>query len=70
MNHMLGYNISNACRKRRISIAELSRRIRCDRASLGKRINEPWRFTIEEIRKSQQPLASIGVSYWRVSNDS
>lgn len=61
MNHMLGYNISNACRKRRISIAELSRRIRCDRASLGKRINEPWRFTIEEIMKI---AAAIGID-WR-----
>lgn len=60
MNHMLGYNISNALRMKHITLSELGRRIQMHRQTISEKINEPWRFTVNEVITI---AAAIGVNW-------
>lgn len=60
MNMMLGYNISNALKKNKVSLSELGKRLNCHRQTIALRINEPWRLTIGEVIKIG---AAIGVDW-------
>lgn len=61
MNMMLGYNISNALKKNKVTYSQLAKRLNCHRQSIALRINEPWRLTIGDVIKIG---AAIGVD-WR-----
>lgn len=60
MINMLGYNISNALKKNKVSLSELGKRLNCHRQTIALRINEPWRLTIGEVIKIG---AAIGVDW-------
>lgn len=61
MNNMLGYNIYNALRTKKITATELSRRLNCNRQWLSVKLHEPDRLTINDVIKIG---AAIGIN-WR-----